>query len=159
MTVDHSRLLANWRKWTDLAGMTRVSASLGENQVAFTSDDQSFFLRRHSGWWVVDEMDDRGKLYEATAKLSTYELAEKYLIWNWASVTRSAIGSTPLGVRLHRAGVAPYVDVLPTDRYYFVRLQASVGDAILPVSSSTVFSHVMLMPVDDLEKLVSSDIA
>ena len=141
--------------------MTKVLVSLdcADCQIAFKSDVQSFHLRDDGGWWTVDSVDDRGKRYDGTAKFSTFELAEKYLIWNWASVSRSATGAKQLGRQLHALGMAPGVEVIPTERDYFVELRAPTGSAVLPMSSATVFSHLMAKSVDQVEQMVKEDIA
>jgi hypothetical protein len=141
--------------------MTHVSVSedCDDCQIFFKSDDQAFHLREDGAWWTVDEVDDRGKRYDATAKFSTLDLAEAYLIWNWASVTRSAIGAKSLGRDLHALGMAPRVQVLPTEREYFVELRAPSGSAILPMSSAGVFSHLMSKSVDQIEQMVKEGIA
>ncbi|MDG5481312.1 hypothetical protein [Mycolicibacterium gadium] len=154
--MDFSYLSENWFKWTSLAGMSRVAISeeCADCQIFFKSDDQSFHLRRNGHWWTVDAVDDRGKRYSATAGFSSFALAEVYLIWRWASVTRSAVGAKQLGREFHALGMSPSVEVLPTEREYFVELRASTGSAILPVSSATVFSHVMPKPLSEIEQLV-----
>ena len=158
--VDFSELSRNWIEWTSRARMTHVSVAedCADCQILFKSDDQSFYLRLNDDWWTVDEVDDRGKRYDATGRFSTFELAEKYLIWTWASVTRSSIGAKQLGRELHALGMAPSVEILPTDREYFVELRAPTGSAILPMSSATVFSHVMPRPLVEIEQLVHEGI-
>lgn len=158
--VDFSGLSRSWFEWTSLARMTQVSVSADcdDCQIFFKSDDQSFHLRQDGDWWAIDEVDDRGKRYDATAKFSTFDLAEKYLIWNWASVTRTAIGAKQLGVQLHALGMAPSVETVPTEREYFVELRASTGSAILPLSSATIFSHLMPKSVDEIEQMVKRDL-
>ncbi len=159
--VDFSRLTRNWWEWTSLARMSRVSVSedCGDCQISFKSDDQAFHLREDGAWWTVDEVDDRGKRYAATAKFSTFDLVETYLIWNWASVTRSAIGAKQLGRELHALGMAPNVEILPTEREYFVELRGSAGSAILPLSSATIFSHLMAKSVEQIEQMVKEGVA
>ncbi|UUO01340.1 hypothetical protein M4D79_22885 [Mycolicibacterium novocastrense] len=134
--------------------MTRVSVSAecDDCDIAFKSDDGSFQLRQVGQWWTVDEVDDRGKRYDSTVRLSTFELAEMYLIWQWAALTGNAVSR--LGRRFHAQGLAPGIEVLETERDYFVELRAPGGSAILPLSSATVFSHLMSMSVDDLEQMV-----
>ncbi len=136
--------------------MTHVSVTTdcADCQILFKSDDQSFHLRRDRNWWTVDEVDDRGQRYNETAKFSTFELAEIYLIWSWASVTRTAIGAKQLGYDLHSQGMKPGVRITATDREYFVELQTSRGSAILPTSNATIFSHLMSKSVEEIEKMV-----
>ena len=159
--VDFARLSRNWIEWTSLARMTRVLVSTDNDgtQIGFTSDDQSFYLRQDGVWWTIDEVDDRGQRYTSVAKFLTFDLAEKYLIWNWASVTRSAIGAKQLGVRLHALGMAPNIEIASTERDYFVELRAPTGSAILPMSSATIFSHLMSKSVDELEQMVREGVA
>jgi hypothetical protein len=159
--VDFSGLSRSWFEWTSLARMTHVSVSVNCDDclIFFKSDDQSFHLRRDGDWWVIDEVDDRGKRYSATAKFSTFELAETYLIWNWASVTRSAIGAKQLGAHLHTLGMSPGVETVPTEREYFVELRGPAGSAILPMSSATIFSHLMSKSVDEIEQMVREGVA
>jgi hypothetical protein len=160
MMVDFSRLSRNWLEWTSLARMSQVSVSedCDDCQISFKSDDQAFHLREDGAWWTVDEVDDRGRRYDATAKFSTFELAEAYLIWNWASVTRSAIGAKQLGRELHAQGMALSVETLPTEREYFVELRGPTGSAILPTSGATIFSHLMSKSVDQIEQMVKEGV-
>lgn len=159
--MNFSRLSRNWAEWTSLAGMANVAVSEDCNdcQICFKSYDQSFHLRQDNGWWTVDSVDDRGHRYNSAAKFSTFDLAEVYLIWNWASVTRSAVGAKSLGRELHALGMAPDIETLPTERDYFVELRASKGSAILPLSSAGVFSHLMSKSVDEIERMVRDGVA
>jgi hypothetical protein len=159
--ADFSRLSANWIDWTSIAGMTHVSETTDctDCQILFKSDDQSFHLRREDDWWAVDEVDDRGRRYNDTARFSTFELAEIYLIWSWASVTRTAIGAKQLGSYLHSQGMEPGVRITPTDREYYVELETSRGSAILPTSNATIFSHLMSKSVEEIEQMVREGVA
>jgi hypothetical protein len=159
--VDFSGLSRNWIEWTRLARMTHVSVSedCDDCQIYFKSDDQSFHLGRVDDWWTIDAVDDRGKRYKASAKFSTFNLAETYLIWHWASVTRSAIGAISLGRHLQALGMAPSVEIVSTEREYFMELRASTGSAILPMSSATIFSHLMSKSVDQIEEIVKEGVA
>lgn len=156
MMVDYSRLRRSWDEWTSLAGMTRVSSSTDcdDCEIRFESDDQSFHVRQDDGWWTIDAVDDRGHRYNSTAKFSTFNLAEAYLIWRWASVTREAVGAKSLGHELRARGMASGTEALPTEREYFVELRVSRGSAILPVSNAAVFSHLISKSVDDVERMV-----
>lgn len=158
--VDFSRLTRSWFEWTSLAHMTHVSVSedCDDCQIFFKSDDQGFHLREDNAWWTVDAVSDRGRRYIATAKFSTFDLAEAYLIWKWASVTRGAIGALSLGRHLQALGMAPSVETVPTEREYFVELRASTGSAILPMSNATIFSHLMSKSVDQIEQIVKEGV-
>ena len=63
-----TRLTEQWIKWTRLSGMTDVSVSeaVEDCLIRFTSADGSFFLRQEGVWWVIDEVDDRGKRHADT---------------------------------------------------------------------------------------------
>lgn len=159
--ADFSRLSRNWIKWTNLARMDDISVSTNDDgtQIEFTSNDQSFNLRHDGKWWVVDVVDDRGKLHNGIARLSTFDLAEKYLIWRWSSTTRSAIGARQLGVALHALGMAPNVESSSTELEGAAKLNAPSGCAVVPRSIATIFSHVMLKAVDEIEQMVNEGIA
>jgi hypothetical protein len=159
--VDFTRLLRNWDEWTSLARMTHVSVSADcdDCQVLFKSDDQSFHLRQDGDSWIVDKVDDRGQWHKSVGKFSTFDLAEKYLIWRWSSVTRSAIGAKQLGIRLHSLGMAPDVEIIPTEREGAVELRTSGGSAVVPRSIATIFSHLMSKSVDEIEQMVREGVA
>lgn len=159
--ADFSRLERNWVEWTTLARMRGVSISTEceDCRVLFKSDDQSFHLRQDAGWWAVDKVDDRGQRQNDIARFSGFDLAEKYLIWRWSSVTRTAIGAKQLGAQLQSLGMAPGVDELPTAREGAVELRTSAGSAVVPRSVATIFSHVMPKSVEDLEQMVREGIA
>jgi hypothetical protein len=154
--VDFSRLSTNWVEWTSLARMSRVSVSTEcqDCEILFRSDDESFHLREDGDWWVVDKVDDRNQRHNDVARFSTFELAEKYLVWRWSSIARSAIGAKPLGVRLHSLGMAPGVEAIATDREGAVELRSPDGSAIVPRSIATIFSHLMSKSLDAIEQLV-----
>lgn len=158
MTVDFSRLRRSWLEWTGLVGFARVAVSTDceDCRIAFTSEDQSYHLRQTDDWWTVDEVNDRGRRYNSTVKLSAFDLAEKYLIWDWASLVRASIGVPSLGIRLNARGYAPGIEVIETEREYFVELRAPTGRAIFPMSSATIFSHLMSTSVDEVERQVKN---
>ncbi|KUI48153.1 hypothetical protein AU198_19205 [Mycobacterium sp. GA-1199] len=160
MQPDFSRLATSWDEWANRAQLTHVGASdsRDDGDMAFTSDDASFYLRLEDGWWVLDEVDDRGKRYPGTARFSTFELVERYLIWTWASVARSLLGAEQLGRQLHSLGVKAGVEVLPTDREYVMELRLRDGVAILPASKVPVFSHVLDMPLHELDQMIRQGI-
>ncbi|BBX26213.1 hypothetical protein [Mycolicibacterium alvei] len=154
--ADFSRLSKSWTEWTSLAGMTHVSTctECDDSQAYFKSDDQSFYIQRDGVWWVVDTVDDRGQRRNNVAKFSTFDLLEKYLIWRWSSVTRSAIGARSLGRNFHSLGVKPGVELTATDREYVVEMQLTGGTAVLPASQVGVFSHVLDMPFEEVDHLI-----
>jgi hypothetical protein len=158
--TDFSRLSSNWIKWSTMAGIRggSVSTECDDCDIAFLSDDNSVHLHHNDGWWAVDTVDDRGRRYNNIALLSTYELAEKFLIWRWASIARTAIGVRQLGAELHSQGPMPTVEFVKASRDHFIELRTHEGRAIVSEASATVFSHVMRMSVRDVESLLAQDI-
>lgn len=156
MTDKFTRLSCAWREWANWAGRGGVSVSVGDakSEVAFTADDESFYLRKESEWWVVDRADDRGKRYTAIAKFSDFELLEKYLIWRWNSTARSVFGLESLGPPLYKMGFSSDVTVTPTEDEWETELKSPGGSAILAQPYSTIFSHLMLKSVDEIEEIV-----
>lgn len=156
MTVDVSHLKRSWLEWSGLAGFASatVSTNCDDCRIAFTSEDQSYHLRQTDDWWIVDEINDRGRRYNSTVQLTAFDLAAKYLIWDWASIVRTSIGMPSLGARLNARGFAPGIEVIETEREYFVELRAPTGRAIFPMSKAMIFSHLMSKSVDEIEQVV-----
>jgi hypothetical protein len=158
--VDFSRLSASWLEWGSLSGLTDVSvtADCDDCQILFGSNDYSFHLRFEDDWWIVDTVDDRRQRKNADVKLSTYELAEKYLTWRWITSARSSLSSGSLGADLYRQGYAPGVEV---NELNGTHAQLCLHDdcAILILGTATIFSHIMLKSVDDLEDIGRQGIA
>ncbi|MCV7359324.1 hypothetical protein H7K04_28210 [Mycolicibacterium fluoranthenivorans] len=98
-------------------------------------------------------MNDRGKRYNNTAQLSTFQLLEKYLIWTWASSARQELASGRLGADLYALGYSPDVTVQQA-REGFAEINSESGSAVLSVVKATIFSHLMLLPLDELEQLI-----
>ncbi|MCG7594953.1 hypothetical protein [Mycobacterium sp. PSTR-4-N] len=151
-----SRLRANWLTWTTWAGMSNPSvvAEDGNEDAVFKSDDQTCHLQHDGEWWVLDVTNDRGKFYPAAAKFSSFELAEKYLIWDWATSLRSDLASGPLGTDLYKLGYSPSVKATEV-RLGFVELSGDAGTAALSTVNATIFSHLMAKPVEEIERLVN----
>ena len=154
--VDFSRLSANWVEWTSLAqmGSVAVSEDCEDCQIAFQSDNESFHLRQEGDWWVVDKIDDRNQRRNNLARFSTFDLVEKYLVWRWSSITRSAIGAKTLGAQLQSLGTALGVEIIPTEREGAVELRGSTGSAIVPRSIATIFSHLLSKSMDEIEQMI-----
>lgn len=152
---DFSRLRIDWLTWTAWAGMWNPSVTVddGKEDAVFTSDDQTYRLRHEDDWWVLDVTNDRRKLYPAVGKFSSFELAEKYLIWNWATLIRSSLASGTLGAELYKLGYSPSAEVNEL-REGFVEIRGNAGIAELPTVRATIFSHLMAMPVEEIEGLV-----
>jgi len=68
--------------------------------VCFRTDDHAVHLRTDNDWWVVDIVDDREQRRNAVAKVSAFDLAEKYLIWDWVTIANSTLASGRLGAEL-----------------------------------------------------------
>ncbi|MUM24557.1 hypothetical protein FZI91_23045 [Mycobacterium sp. CBMA271] len=149
--TDFTRLSNDWTAWSNWMRMSNVSFSSedGHDPVGFISDDGSFYLRQEGNWWVLDEANDRAQRYNNTASFSNFELAEKYLIWRWASnLTRAP----ELGPELYARGMNPDIVVEPTDSEWRFELQSSGGKACLSEPDATVFSYLMLTPTDQIER-------
>src|ERR1700742_3342875 len=130
--VDFSRLSANWIEWSNLAHLANPSVSVecDDCEIIFSSSDSAVHLRNDGAWWIVDTINDRGQRHNDTAKLSSFELAEKYLIWNWASSARGVIGAQRLGPRLYSLGMDPDVEAIPIAEG-IAEIRSSSGNAIL----------------------------
>lgn len=136
-----------------------VAAAGDDGEIGFTSDDQSFYLRNDNGWWVIDVVNDRGRRYNDIAKFSSFNLAEKFLIWRWGSTMRDVLGAKILGPQLYALGHSGDVVVRPSDREWFFELQSEVGNAQLPEPDATIFSHVMLKSAEEIEQMLEEGIA
>ncbi|MGV0646324.1 hypothetical protein ABQE44_23300 [Mycolicibacterium sp. XJ2546] len=158
---DFSRLANVWTEWTRRIGMANVSVdpARGDAEIGFFSDDQSFFLREQNGWWKIDVVDDRGRRYSDTATFSTFDLAEKYLVWRWGSLLRSALRAKLYGTELYASGPNNDVSVGPSDKEWFVELQSDAGRARLAEPAATIFSHLMAKSVEELEQAAVEGIA
>src|ERR1700744_172814 len=155
--VDLSRLSANWLRWAPGMGGGNVSVSTdcADCVALFSTDDYSVHLRNEQDRWIVDTVNDRGRRRNGTAKLSNFDLTEKYLIWDWATTARSDLTSGPLGADLAKQGYAPGVNVSKVDTGYEICLNDECS-AILSIVNATIFSHLMSKSVDELERLVTS---
>lgn len=148
---------ASWIRWSSRAHLPNaaVSSNCDDCAIAFTSGEFSIHLRNDADWWIVDTIDDRGQRRDDTAKLSSLELAEKYLIWIWSSFARAAIGAPRLGPNFYSLGFSPDVDVTPITEG-IAELQSPSGKAILMEPYATIFSHLMLKSVDEIERMVTA---
>lgn len=156
MTRDFSRLASAWIEWTGLLRMPGVSVSTdcADCQVSFNSDDQSFHLNQDGDWWTVDEVDDRNKRYFEVAKLSTFPLVERYLIWRWAAFTRNALWPNAFGPKLYKQGYSSDVKLAPTENEWRIELQSAAGNAIMSKPDATIFSHLILKSADEIKAMV-----
>ncbi|MGE2718435.1 hypothetical protein [Mycolicibacterium celeriflavum] len=120
--------------------------------IRFASDDYSLHLRHADGWWVIDTVDDRGQPRSDVAKFSTYDLVEKYLIWEWSSLPRDALRQD-----LYALGPSSGVEFRVISEGIF-GLQTSEGRAVMMGPAATIFSHLMSRSLEDIVKLVGVDI-
>ncbi len=155
--ADFSRLSANWARWAPASGLQDVSVSTecGDCQILFRSSDYSIHLRHDGEWWMVDKVDDRGQRSDADAKLSTFPLVEKYLIWDWITAARPSLASGSLGAQLYKQGYAAGVQVADLDGAH-IELRHGADSAILISGTAKIFSHIMLMSVDELEQAAAN---
>jgi hypothetical protein len=154
--ADFSRLSNDWTEWASRIGMSNVAASPASDgrAIGFTSADQSFYLRTDDGWWTIDVVNDRGRRYNDTAKFSTYELAEKFLIWRWGSMMRDVLGAEISGPELYKLGRSTDVAALSTENEWLFELHSDVGIARLAEPYATIFSHLMSKSVNEIERMV-----
>lgn len=152
---DFKYLSKRWIYWAKTTGLGNATASTScaDCQVLFQSDDYSFHLRASNGWWVIDTVDDRNQRHNDTARLSTIELVEKYLEWTWASTARGALRLPRLGPQLYALGLDPTVQSASV-KDGIVELSSITGKAILMEPSATIFSHLMLKPLSEIESMV-----
>jgi hypothetical protein len=155
--MDTSRLAANWYRWAPGLGGGEIRVSEVGPETVFSTDDYKVHLHEDGSWWVVDTVNDRGQRRYGAAKLSSFELAEKYLIWNWATGARSSLASGALGADLARRGYAPGVEVSQVDGGY--KICADSECAILSVVDATIFSHLITKSVDEIEQLTQVGLA
>ncbi|MGV0788388.1 hypothetical protein ABQF33_15885 [Mycolicibacterium sp. XJ2] len=157
--VDFSRLSHRWLYWAPRAGLAnpQVSEDRSGREIRFTSDDHSVHLRHTEGWWVMDTTDDRGQLHSNVAKFSTYELVEKYLVWDWSSPARNGLSPPRIGSRLYALGHASDVE-FKLVREGIYELNTSEGRAILMEPDATIFSHLIFKSVAAIEGLVSDGV-
>ena len=152
---DFSRLSANWYRWAPGMGGGKISVSTDcdDCEILFSAADYSVHLRNDGHWWVVDTVNDRGQRRHGAAKLSNFALAEKYLIWDWATAARSSLASGRLGADLAKQGYAPGVKVAKAEGGYEICLNDDC--AVLSVVNATIFSHLMSNSVDEIERMVT----
>lgn len=156
MMADISRLAKNWHRWAPGMGGGEIAVFSDDSETVFSTDDYKVYLHEDGAWWVIDTVNDRGQRRDGIAKLSSFDLTEKYLIWSWATTARSALASGPLGADLAKLGYAAGVDVSKVDRGY--RICANSDCAILSVVDATIFSHLMTKSVDEIENLTRMDL-
>lgn len=154
--VDFARLRSNWHQWAPgmSSGGISVSTTCDDCQILFRSNDHSVHLHYNEPWWIVDIEDDRGQRRESAAKFSNFDLAQKYLIWDWATTARTSLASGPLGTDLAKQGYAAGVRVSQVSKGW--EICSDEDCAVLSVVNATIFSHLMSKSVDEIERLVNA---
>jgi len=92
-----------------------------------------------------------------TAKFSTYDLAEKYLVWMWGSMARSVLRAPILGQMLYARGFVSTVDRLPLDKGVY-ELRSPEGHAVFGEPYATIFSHLMRKSEEEIEQMLRADL-
>lgn len=128
-----------------------ASATCDDCAFLFESSDYSVHLHKNGHWWIIDTVDDRGQRSDGVARFTTFDLAEKYLIWDWVSTACPSLASGELGADLYKKGYSPDVDVAPTNDAH-IEICLRDDCAVLMSGTSTIFSHIMLMSVDQIEQ-------
>jgi hypothetical protein len=155
--TDFSRLSRLWIEWAPFYSSSggTVSMNCVDCDILFSSSDYSVHLRNDGNWWLIDTVNDRGRRVDGEAKLSTFGLTEKYLIWQWASLANSRLASGALGFDLYKRGYAADVDIVDLAEYQ-VKVCFQGQCAILFTGTATIFSHIMKMSVEEIERIAGS---
>jgi hypothetical protein len=152
--VDFARLSAEWHRWARGigGGAAAVSTECDDCEALFSTDDYSVHLRTENRWWIIDVVDDRGQRRSNVAEFSTFELAEKYLTWDWVTMANSSLASGRLGAELYRQGYAADVNVTELNSG---KVEVCFHDecAILVVGTAAIFSHIMKMSLDEIQEI------
>jgi hypothetical protein len=156
-----TRLASAWHEWAGMTGVPDISISTEctDCQAVFTSREEAYHLRREGDWWVVDRVNDRGRRANNIAKFSNFESAEKFLVWRWGATARTVLGVQALGPELYKRGYSREVTLAPTDNEWKTEIKSAAGNAILDEPYSTIFSHLILKTLDDIEHIVRQGIA
>lgn len=148
--ADFTRLSTDWTTWSNWMRMSNVSVTINsEHEAYFKSDDDTFCLRKNSEWWLIDRINERGERHDDIGSFSTFELAEKFLIWRW---TRTVTNAPELGPELYARGMNPDIAVHPTDSEWRVELESDAGKARLAEPAATIFSYLMSTPTSQIEQ-------
>ncbi|WNG83705.1 hypothetical protein C6A86_008640 [Mycobacterium sp. ITM-2016-00316] len=129
-----------------------MSDRLSDNEIRYTSSEYSVHLHEDAEWWFVDTVDDRGQLRENVARFSTFELAEVFLVWHWASTARNVLRLTSVGRELYLRGIAPNVEAIALAEGIY-ELRSAEGRAVLLEPEATIFSHLMSKSINEIETI------
>lgn len=157
--AEFERLSRNWLFWSGLAqlGCISVSTSCPDCAVLFGSTEYSVHLRHAGDWWSVDTVNERGSRHDDSARFSSFALAEKYLVWMWASTARTVMQAPILGQRLYAKGFAADVEAIPISPGT-VEVRSPDGRAVLIEPYATIFSHLMGRSEDEIEQMLTADL-
>ena len=161
MTAPHDfdRLSQNWLHWSGVAQLhdLSVSTSCDDCKILFSSEEYAVHLRSEGGWWIVDTVDDRKQRNNDTVRFSSYALAEKYLVWIWASAARSVAGAPILGRQFYDLGFDPGVEKTRISPGIY-ELRSIEGSAVVVEPYATIFSHLMDKPEEEIEQMVRAGV-
>lgn len=149
--ANFSRLSGIWSEWAPKAGLEGVSILLScdDYKIVFKANDYSVHIRDDKNRWAIDMVDDRGHKRKDVATFSSFDLLEKYLVWDWATLARSGLASGPLGTDLYRLGYAAGIEVSVSDKGN-IELCLNSECATLVVGDATIFSHIMSKSFNEL---------
>lgn len=157
--IDFERLSRNWIYWSEVAQLhsLSVSTSCHDCEILFSSDEYAVHLRNEDTWWIVDTVDDRKQRHNDAVRFSSYALAEKYLVWIWASAARSVAGAPTLGRQFYDLGFAPGVEKTRISPGIY-ELRSIEGSAVLAEPYATIFSHLMGTTEEEIEQMVRAGV-
>lgn len=160
--TEHSRfdrLTRNWRYWSGVGHLRNPSVSTGceDCTILFRSDDYAVHLRHDGTWWSVDTVDERRRRSDDTARFTSYELAEKYLVWIWGSTARSIVRAPVLGRQLYARGFDAGIERRPISEGIY-ELRTPAGRAVLMEPYATIFSHLINTPEEQIEHMLEAEL-
>lgn len=157
--ADFSRLTERWYRFGKWMGGDPISVSTTcvDCVVLFVTSDYSVHLRQDSRWWAVDTVNDRSQRRNDAARFSTFELAEKYLIWEWTSTAYTYIGRPSIWPQLYSRGFNDDVKSTPIAKG-ITELRSRNGRALLMEPNARIFSHLMLKSLPEIDRITTTGI-
>lgn len=154
--VNFTRLSEIWSDWAPKAGLNGVSISsiCNDCEIVFKANDYATHVRDDRNRWAIDMVDDRGHRRNDVATFSSFDLVEKYLVWEWATLARSGLASGSLGTDLYKLGYAAGIEVSELGNGN-IELCLDSECATLVVGDATIFSHIMQKSVDEILGIAS----
>ncbi|MHA3020027.1 hypothetical protein ACXPWS_07105 [Mycobacterium sp. BMJ-28] len=156
---DFARIDTLWKQLGPAIGGGDVSVLIqnADHAISFHSNDYTVHLHQEDSWWVMDTVNDRNQRRNAVATVSSFSLAEKYLLWDWSTTAFSSLASGPLGADLAKQGFSPQVNVTKVDGGYKISLNSEW--AILSVVNATIFSHLISYSFEEIERMINKSYA